>query len=185
MPVQLPKVFNVNRYKPTQPCDVEGCLERAFCKGMCNKHYNQVARNGHVIKRTNRDLNEIELFEDFALISIYNVKNEVVAKAIIDLEDVDKIKHYPWSKLSKLPYVYNSKLGMLHHVVMNTKELVDHRDTNPLNNRKDNLRLCTKLENNRNKSIASHNTSGAKGVSWNKLHSKYEAYITLHDKKNI
>lgn len=43
---------------------------------------------------------------------------------------------------------------------------IDHEDGNGLNNRKDNLRDVTSLENDRNKRLASNNTSGANGVYW-------------------
>ena len=44
----------------------------------------------------------------------------------------------------------------------------DHKNNQPLDNRKENLRLCTNQENAFNSSKPRNNTSGAKGVSWNK-----------------
>ena len=50
---------------------------------------------------------------------------------------------------------------------------IDHIDGNKLNNNKDNLRWATHNENNRNKGISPHNTSGVKGVDFNKQKQKW------------
>ena len=45
----------------------------------------------------------------------------------------------------------------------------DHRDCNPLNNQRFNLRPATHSQNLMNRKIRSDNTSGFKGVSWHKI----------------
>lgn len=44
--------------------------------------------------------------------------------------------------------------------------LLDHEDGDALNNRISNLRLATRTQNNRNKTMYSNNTSGVTGVTW-------------------
>lgn len=61
---------------------------------------------------------------------------------------------------------------------------VDHINRCRSDNRWCNLRVATKAENCRNASKRKDNTSGIKGVSWNKEKSKYRAYIML-DRKQI
>lgn len=61
--------------------------------------------------------------------------------------------------------------------------LVDHINRNRLDNRRENLRLCTKADNQRNIAVPSHNTSGFVGVSWNKPLNKWESYITMNHQK--
>lgn len=56
---------------------------------------------------------------------------------------------------------------------------VDHKNQNPLDNRKCNLRIATHRQNQRNCKKRSHNTSGYKCVSFNKNAGKYSASIKL------
>jgi hypothetical protein len=59
---------------------------------------------------------------------------------------------------------------------------VDHIDGNYLDTRKQNLRICTVEENSMNRNKPYINTSGVKGVCWNKWVSKWQAYIKKNDK---
>ena len=60
--------------------------------------------------------------------------------------------------------------------------MIDHKDTNNLNNRFANLRLADYVENGSNSRLSKTNTSGYKGVSWNKAYKKWIAKIH-HNKK--
>lgn len=53
----------------------------------------------------------------------------------------------------------------------------DHIDRDYHNNQRSNLRIATKQQNNFNRSKASNNTSGYKGVSWHKCSKKWRATI--------
>ena len=57
-------------------------------------------------------------------------------------------------------------------------EQVDHRDENGLNNQKYNLRFCTISQNLMNRGKQKNNTTGFKGVSWNKVCQKFDARLT-------
>lgn len=56
---------------------------------------------------------------------------------------------------------------------------IDHIDGNPANNDPSNLREATQAQNLRNRRISSHNTSGVKGVYWNKRIGKWHARVTV------
>lgn len=60
---------------------------------------------------------------------------------------------------------------------------VDHADTDTLNNRRGNLRVCTHAENQRNRSANRLNTSGFKGVSLHRETGKWCAEIWLDNRK--
>ena len=60
---------------------------------------------------------------------------------------------------------------------------VDHIDRNGLNNKFCNLRLANGNEQQHNKSKYINNTSGCKGVYWDKLEQKYIARIYFHNKQ--
>lgn len=61
--------------------------------------------------------------------------------------------------------------------------IIDHIDRDSTNNILDNLRDVSQKENTYNIGISSHNTSGYKGVSFNKSRNKYEAYISINNRK--
>jgi hypothetical protein len=57
-------------------------------------------------------------------------------------------------------------------------KVVDHRDSNSCNNRRENLRICTQSQNRQNyKGVNPNNTSGYIGVTWSKRHQKWQAYV--------
>lgn len=66
---------------------------------------------------------------------------------------------------------YNGKSNMyLHRLIMSKyfnieNKMIDHKNRNKLDNRKENLRICTISENNRNSSMCKNNKSGIIGVS--------------------
>ena len=76
------------------------------------------------------------------------------------------------------------KSHRLIYLILNKElpEVVDHIDRNKLNNLGDNLRGCSKSENERNRTEYSTNTSGYKGVWLHKQRSKWCAEISVDGK---
>ena len=66
----------------------------------------------------------------------------------------------------------------MHRVIMSAPSnmQVDHINVNPLDNRRENLRLCTHRENTYNKK-KSRGSSKYKGVSWKRDNNKWQAAI--------
>ena len=71
------------------------------------------------------------------------------------------------------------KTVLMHRVIMDAPKGmdVDHINGNGLDNRKENLRICTRSQNLHNSKKPSTNTSGYKGVIWNKQCRKWQAKI--------
>jgi hypothetical protein len=60
---------------------------------------------------------------------------------------------------------------------------IDHINQNKNDNRIENLRLCTRSENQYNRGAYKNNTSGVKGVSYNKALKKYSSQMRINDVK--
>lgn len=88
----------------------------------------------------------------------------------------------------KLGYVVVRKNGItkyLHRVVMSPAQgqEVDHINCNRLDNRKPNLRACSRIENARNlRRERANNTSGFKGVHYSTANRKWVARICVNFK---
>ena len=74
---------------------------------------------------------------------------------------------------------YAHRLAWLYVTGENPSLQIDHINGNRSNNRMSNLREATSAENNYNVSIPERNTSGIKGVSWDKKSQKWRAQISV------
>jgi hypothetical protein len=72
--------------------------------------------------------------------------------------------------------------GMYFGLYAINGKLIDHKNGNKLDNRISNLRICTQAENMRNREKQDNNSSGFKGVTWNKTANKWQAQITVNRK---
>jgi hypothetical protein len=63
------------------------------------------------------------------------------------------------------------------------RPIIDHRDGNPLNNRWSNLRLASHANNAANRPRLRNNTSGFKGVSFDRRRGKWIAQITKQGRR--
>ena len=165
-------------------CSVKGCNGKHVAKGYCNKHYIQMKRYGEILDRSIKDPNDIIEYNDHAEIVMYNKQHEETGRAIIDLDDVDKVRGYKWS-LRKTGYVISGGGMFLHRLIMNPPDnmVIDHINHNPLDNRKENLRICTQQQNSMNKSKCINNTSGITGVYFDKRRNKWMTYITYNNRR--
>lgn len=120
--------------------------------------------------------------------------------AIVDGEDFEKLAQYRWyardagntNYAERRAYVLGSgaknrkeSTMIMHRIIMNAQpgQIVDHRNGNGLDNRKENLRFATKSQNSTNAGRRITNKSGFKGVWEDKKRNAFQASITLNGKR--
>ncbi len=117
--------------------------------------------------------------------------------AIVDDEDFEYLSQWKWCAVyfpsanvfyaerqsRKGEFDKPTKVKM-HRQLMGFPEglFVDHINHNTLDNRRENLRIATRKENNRNSKKKAYNKSGYKGVSWNSNTGKWRAQINVDGK---
>lgn len=154
---------------------------------LCYKHMHQLHKYGKFldnIPRTNSDLNDYVVSDGVAYFNLYNQKNEKIATFIIDVCDIQKVKYHKW-RLSHGHVVTGlpskGQQRDLSHIVLDIQKddsvVVDHINGDPLDNTRDNLRICSQGENVLNKRFVSNNTSGFIGVSYKKDRDRYDPEI--------
>lgn len=124
-----------------------------------------------------------------------NVKNSIV---LLDDEDYDLVIAQGAWHINNKGYVHRftshgyingrqqTKVMLLHRLIMNAPKdtEIDHKDGNPLNNQKSNLRISTHHQNMMNRKKQKNNKSGYIGVRWIESRKKWKAAIVLNKKEN-
>lgn len=108
--------------------------------------------------------------------------------ALVDDSDFDFLSQWKWRYDSKgyASRWESHKIVRMHRLIMGNPEgkLIDHINMDKLDNRRENLRVCTNSENLYNRPKNKNNTSGYKGVTWFKRDSKWRAAIMIDRKMN-
>jgi hypothetical protein len=113
--------------------------------------------------------------------------------ALVDNVDFYRLNKFKWcssarfGKLKNINFyaISNPKTYLyLHRMVLMAKknQIIDHINGNGLDNRRSNLRFCTKSQNNVNKK-SFNNTSGFYGVYWDKKNKKFRSVIGCKGKR--
>lgn len=110
---------------------------------------------------------------------------------LVDDKDFDDLKQFRWClKLSTKGYPYactyiGKYVVLMHRLITNTYkgEVVDHINGLGLDNRRENLRVCTPQENTWNQKLRSTNKSGVKGVHFDKKKALWRAGIRVNGKQ--
>ncbi len=113
--------------------------------------------------------------------------------ALVDDEDFEELSKYKWSvqknrntfyAIAKT-YISGKRITILmHRIITNFPKGIDtdHRNHNGLDNRKANLRPCTKAQNQQNCLKQKNCSSRYKGVYWHKNRKKWQTQIVVNHK---
>ena len=122
-------------------------------------------------------------YETYSVSTFGNVRNDMTGLIL------KPVKHTQGYLLINLYKNKIQKTFRVHRLVAlafiensENKKLVDHIDNNKTNNNLTNLRWATLTENQMNRQISNNNTSGIKGVSFNKATNKWRAQISINGK---
>lgn len=131
-----------------------------------------------------QELSTIRIDNNFAFITLGRGY-----EAIVDLEDVSTVAGFNWWANVHARNIYATTAVRsiasgptsiyMHRLIMNAPDdmQVDHISGNGLDNRRQNLRLCTISQNRFNQRKSIRNTSGFKGVSFHAQSGKWRAMI--------
>ena len=104
-------------------------------------------------------------------------------EVLVDAEDFERVSQHKW-QIHPKGYA-KGRLQYMHRFIMNAPKnmQIDHINDNKLDNRKSNLRLCTNAQNQMSKGLQSNNTSGYRGVYWDKKHNRWGSIIKFNQKQ--
>lgn len=172
------------KQKSTEVCCI--CGEPFSCsyegKPYCNKHYLRMYNNGTVEPKQRRRTNTYKIMEGITIVTTGNGRTFTV-----DTADLEAVQHYSWcySKTGYLVANIRGKVTKLHRYLLqpDAEFVIDHINGDPSDNRRCNLRLCSRKENARNSAPSRSSKTGIVGV---KIVSsgKYVAQIMV-DRKQI
>lgn len=114
-------------------------------------------------------------------------------ETLVSDEDYDYLSQFMWRITHGYVVAYGRAKGRsntyMHRVVLSRVignvafKTVDHINCDKLDNRRENLRPATQAENLRNQGKQRHNTSGYKGVSYDKRDKRWRAFATFNKKQ--
>lgn len=119
-------------------------------------------------------MNRFRILEDGTVKVFLESKKHGRKYAFCDIEDWNELKKFSWSlKLdgrtfyAKTHFPRNSST-LMHRMILKCANLnesvVNHKDHNGLNNRRNNLEICSRLDNSRFRQKPITNSTGFKGV---------------------
>lgn len=146
-------------------------------------------RDGSAGRLTTLYLKDIRHIGDNTVEISINTRNHGIKKVYVDARDLPKMVDISWVVVKSRNTFYvkgllrriSGKDVLLHNFIMsNTNKIIDHKDGNGLNNRRENLRVATSAQNRANSRIPITNTTGFKGVCYNKTSRLYVVDITVN-----
>ena len=151
------------------------------CKKCCSD-----SNDVDILKDVNNEEEEfkrIEGYDNYIVSNFGNIKNNKTNKIMKLQNHIQGYKQIGLTKNGKQKYFLIHRLvGKAFLENFDNKPVIDHIDENKSNNNIKNLRWATNQENQRNQGKYINNTTGYKGVSFDKHANKYVAHININGK---
>lgn len=157
---------------------------------LCGRHSNQYYKYGKVLERSKNEPNEIlDNGDGTSKIMLYSRYHDVIGFGLIDNPDLEIAKRHKWSR-DPNGYLQTivkkdgrQTILRLHRLLLqNPIGVVDHINGNTSDNRRCNLRVCSRAENVRHRIQRSKsNPKGVIGVSQHK-NGKWQSRICINGK---
>lgn len=169
-----------------QRCAYGPCIELAAGNplGLCAEHFNRAKMQGQPVKFINGE-NPIYIYCDCAGIELTPRTGEVLL-ALIDINYAEKVRGKFWSYgengVSSNRGGRTIKLRRFIIDYSGSRQVI-HLNHDVLDYRKENLMIVTRQEACFRNSTPKHNTSGIRGVSWDKKSKKWFVYLALDGKR--
>lgn len=138
-------------------CSVPDCTNTLFARGVCSKHYVRIRKYGTVNRVSRNEMkNRIYVEDGVGKIELYDRNRNIKGTALIDKEDIDKVKDFHWNLNAYGLPVCTGKFSLPEKVLgvkSTLKEPIDHKNRNRIDNRKENLRKCSQRINIANRGL--------------------------------
>jgi hypothetical protein len=183
-----------NAYFPQQSdaiCDIKVASDASTSDAYINPLSRSESMQDHTVSATTSTVNPFTPLTIKTTAAIIHLSKGM--HALVDAADFDVVSRYFWNPIQANTgkfYVCRkaseeNPYGSLHRFLMQARrgEVVDHWDRNPLNNRRENLRVCTHQQNVWNRSADRRSGSGFKGVHFFKPTKRWQAHIRVNNKK--
>ncbi len=171
-------------------CSVLGCLNPRLAKGLCSKHWNRQRAGKPLLTAKEQFIRDNPPKDGVGLVPL--TQGHV---AIVDAADYPMVIRKQWSvkpaeggllyAACSVPNGKTTTTMTLHRFILEASdgELIDHQNSNGLDNRKSNIRLATPLENSRNSRKLRKAPSRFKGVSRDSKSAQWRAQIRFKGKQ--
>lgn len=187
------------RMRETEVCAICGQPAYSKYKGTiyCVKHWTSMQKFGQPygkIQYTKKCHNTYINYPEYNCYAVVeNVRDPNTVVFTISQEDFDFVKNKSWyydrfyinTAIPRNDGTTRSIPEKIHNLLMNPSpgNVIDHKNRNKLDNRRENLRECTKIENDRNKIQENNKSKIFRGVRLSENGKKYQARLKYVDKE--
>lgn len=124
-------------------------------------------------------------------IPLHNRAGEIVAHALVSASDFEWLNQWPWClAVGYATRTIGKRKIYMHRLILGLERgdprQGEHENRNKLDCRRSNLRIAPRAaaDNNQNRDPYANNTSGYRGVSWNKKKRKWQAKAALDHRQH-